>query len=276
MKKNKLKLIIILSVFSLVLIIIFCIFILKDFKDEQNYNIDESQAKVLDIENTKIYNILNTTSKKSVTTKIRNKSQDAIKDITIDYIEFDKNEKEISTKQIPVEVTLKKDEKAIVSIVPEDYTDTIDIIGYSYNKEDFDISVSLDKDEIKVTEFEDKKEESKVEQIKEVEEYKILDLSDFKQMDATSYRLNIKNISKKNIGNIILKVAEVNSENEYVSVSNISSNSTVEAKGSIKMILNSNSKDNTLEIIGYTYDDIENKMNIDVDLKANSASIIRN
>lgn len=276
MKKNKLKFTVTLSVFSLMLVIIFCLFILKNPKDEQKYNIDENQAKVLEIENTKICNISSSINKKSVTTKIKNTSKDAIKDITIDYVEFDENEKQISTKQIPIEVTLKEDEKALISIVPEDYTDTIDIVGYSYNKEQYDVNVSLDKDEIKITEFENEKEDQKIEQINDASKYEILDLSDFKQMDATSYRLNIKNISKKNIGNIILKVAEVNSENEYVSVKNIPSNSTVEAKGTVKMILTSDSKDNTLEIIGYTYDDIENKMNIDVDLKANSASIVRN
>ena len=106
--------------------------------------------------------------------------------------------------------------------------------------------------------------------------YDILEIYDFKYIDDTSYNVKIKNNSQKNLGNIILKVAEKNSEGEYISVSNVSNNSALKAKNFSRLILNSTDKANTLEIIGYTYDDIENKSNIDIDLKTNTASIVRN
>lgn len=276
MKKNKLKFIMTLSIFSLMLVIIFCLFIFKNPDSEQKYNINDKQAKVLEIENTKISNLLNSTNKDGVTTKIKNISTESIKNISIDYVELDKNKKEIATNKIPIKVTLNKNEKALVSIIPQDYTETIDIVGYSYNQNDYDIDVSLKEDKISIREKKQtNNNKGKTNTINDAEKYMVLDLSDLKQMDEHNYRLNIKNKSQKNIGNIILKVAEINLEDEYVNVREISSNSTLEAKESLKMIL-SGSKENSLEIFGYTYDDIENKINIDVDLKTKSASIVRN
>lgn len=271
MKKNKLKITIVLSVF-LALVMVFCVFIFKNPKDKQEYNIDKKEAEVLEIENKKVSDISNSISKKGVTTKIKNISNDPVSDITIDYVELDKDNKKLSNKQIPVDITLKKDEKALVSIVPEEYTETIDITGYRYIKENYDIKVDLDNDKVSAIK-EDKKENEKIDN---GEKYEILDLSDLVQMDETSYKLDIKNISDKNIGNIILKTAEVNQDGEYVSVNDISANTTLEAKGNIKMILTSSDENNKVEIVGYTYDDIGSKMNIDVDLKANSANVVKN
>ena len=63
----------ILSVF-LALAMILCIFIFKNPKDKQEYNIDKKEAKILEIENKKIYDISSSISKKGVTTKIKNAS----------------------------------------------------------------------------------------------------------------------------------------------------------------------------------------------------------
>ena len=41
---------------------------------------------------------------------------------TIDYVELDKDNKKLSNKQIPIDITLKKNEKALVSIIPAEYT----------------------------------------------------------------------------------------------------------------------------------------------------------
>lgn len=269
MKKSKLKIMLILSVF-LALAMILCVFTFKNPKDKQEYNIDKKEAKVLEIENKKISDISSSISKKGVTTK--NISTNPVRDITIDYVELDKDNKKLSNKQIPVDITLKKNEKALVSIIPEEYTETIDITGYRYKKEDYDIKVDLDNDEVAAIK-EEKKENEKIDS---GEKYEILNVDNLIQMDKTNYKLEIKNKSDKNIGNIILKTAEKNQDGEYVSVTDISANTTLEAKGNIKMILSSSDENNELEIVGYTYDDIGSKINIDVDLKANSADVVKN
>ena len=92
MKKSKLKIMLILSVF-LALAMILCIFIFKNPKDKQEYNIDKKEAKILEIENKKIYDISSSISKKGVTTKIKNISANPVRNITIDYVELDKDNK---------------------------------------------------------------------------------------------------------------------------------------------------------------------------------------
>ena len=256
MKNNKLKITLILSVFSLTLLLIVSIFIFGSQDNEKEYNIDETQAKALEIENTKITNISDITNKKDVTTKIKNKSKEIVSNIKINYVEFDKNQNKLSTKKIPVEVSLKNEEKALISIVPESYTYTIDIVGYSYETKDYGVNVDLNEDEVAINEVDKKQQINKSEEVKEKSNYKILDISDLKKIDDTGYKLTIVNLSQKNLGNIILKVAEVNEDDEYVSVNNISCNSTLKTKQSTKIFLNSSDKNNTLEIIGYTYDDI--------------------
>lgn len=274
MNNKKLKLTLILSVFSLIFLTIFIIFKFNQSKEEKQIEVNDSRAKVLEIENTKITGISHTKTKTSVTTKIKNKSQNILSNIRINYIELDKNQNKISTKQIPVEVSLKKDEKALITILPQNYTYTIDIIGYSYETKNYDINVNLDENNITVGEI--SQTENTKEQLDDIIKYDILQIYDLQQLDDKNYKVKIKNNSQKNLGNIILKVAEKNKEDEYVGISKISYNSTLKAKEFSKLILNSQDKENTLEIIGYTYDDIENKSNIDVDFKTNSASIIRN
>lgn len=271
MKKQKLKITMILSAFTMVFLIIIGVFIFSNPKTEKKYKIDRTEAIALEIENTKITNISNVANKKNVTTKIKNKLDYTVSNININYTESDKDQNKISTNEIPVEVSLKKDEKAVISIVPQNYTDTIDIVGYNYRTEDYDVNVDLQKNEVAINELEKNDEE-----IVEDAEYAILEFSELEKKDDVIYKVWIKNLSKKNLGNIILKVAEVNEDKEYVSVNYVSYNSTLKAGESTNLLLESSNKENSLEIVGYTYDDIENKSNVDVDLKSHYADIIRN
>ena len=53
----------------------------------------KSEAKVLEIENTKRYTgISHNTTKNNVSTKIKNKSNKILKNISIDYVELDKDQ----------------------------------------------------------------------------------------------------------------------------------------------------------------------------------------
>ena len=116
--------------------------------------------------------------------------------------------------------------------------------------------------------------ESKDEKIKN-EDYEILNLYDLEKIDDTNYRLVIGNLSEKKLGNLVLKIAEINKYDEYINVSHVDYTSILEEKQQIELLLNASRKENTLEVIGYTYDDIKNKENIDVDLKSHSSKIIK-
>ena len=257
MNNKKLIFTSLLTVIAIVILIV--VFRLNESEKEIGYEVAKSEAKVLEIENTKITGISHN--------KI-------LKNISINYVELDENQNKISTKQVPVEISLKRDEKALIKIIPQNYTYTIDIIGYSYETEDYNVNVDLNENTANIEKLSNLEENQK--ELEDMLKYDILEIYDFKGIDDTSYKVKIKNNSQKNLGNIILKVAEKNSDGEYISVSNISNNSTLKAKDFSALMLNSTDKENTLEIIGYTYDDIENKSNIDIDLKTNTASIVRN
>ena len=272
MNNKKLIFTSLLTVIAIVILIV--VFRLNESEKEIGYEVAKSEAKVLEIENTKITGISHNTTKNNVSTKIKNKSNKILKNISINYVELDENQNKISTKQVPVEISLKRDEKALIKIIPQNYTYTIDIIGYSYETEDYNVNVDLNENTANIEKLSNLEENQK--ELEDMLKYDILEIYDFKGIDDTSYKVKIKNNSQKNLGNIILKVAEKNSDGEYISVSNISNNSTLKAKDFSALMLNSTDKENTLEIIGYTYDDIENKSNIDIDLKTNTASIVRN
>lgn len=272
MNNKKLIFTSLLTVIAIVILIV--VFRLNESEKEIGYEVAKSEAKVLEIENTKITGISHNTTKNNVSTKIKNKSNKILKNISINYVELDENQNKISTKQVPVEISLKRDEKALIKIIPQNYTYTIDIIGYSYETEDYNVNVDLNENTANIEKLSNLEEKQK--ELEDMLKYDILEIYDFKGIDDTSYKVKIKNNSQKNLGNIILKVAEKNSDGEYISVSNISNNSTLKAKDFSALMLNSTDKENTLEIIGYTYDDIENKSNIDIDLKTNTASIVRN
>lgn len=268
MKNKKIKLSFILALFASILVIIFVV--LKfETKPDKKYeeNISDSQAKAIQIENKKITNISNTTSKKEITTTIKNTSNNTISDINIEYNELDKNNNEIASNKYPVEVSLQKNEQALITILPKNYAYTVEIVGYSYMTKGYHIDVNLKKDSVNIR---------KVKKNSKDEDYDILEMSNLEKKDNNNYELVIKNSSKKILGNIILKVAEKNESGEYVKVNHVPYNSTLKQKEKTNLILSSSTKENSLEVVGYTYDDVESKSNIEVDLKTYSANVVKN
>lgn len=268
MIKRKWKVIFLLFVFTIILVLILVNFVNNKLDKELEYSISEEQAKVLEIENIKITNISNVVNKKYVTTKVKNKLDQTIFDIKINYTELDKNENKISANELMIEIPLNSNEKAVIAITPQSYTNTINIVGYSYKVGNCNVDVNLENDKIKITKIKD-------DNIKNGD-YEILALSDLKKIDDTNYKLTIKNLSEKNLGNLVLKIAEINELKEYVNVKYVDYNSILQGKKETELLINSNRKEHTLEVIGYTYDDIKNKENIDVDLKSHIANIIKN
>ena len=139
MNNKKLIFTSLLTVIAIVILIV--VFRLNESEKEIGYEVAKSEAKVLEIENTKITGISHNTTKNNVSTKIKNKSNKILKNISINYVELDENQNKISTKQVPVEISLKRDEKALIKIIPQNYTYTIDIIGYSYETEDYNVEL---------------------------------------------------------------------------------------------------------------------------------------
>ena len=96
MKSKKLIITLILTVFTLLILVVVLKF--NQSEKEKRYEFIKSEAKVLEIENTKITGISHNTTKSNVNTKIKNKSDKILRNISIDYVELDENQNKISTK----------------------------------------------------------------------------------------------------------------------------------------------------------------------------------
>ena len=86
----------------------------------------------------------------------------------------------------------------------------------------------------------------------------------------------IKNISQKNLGNIVLKVAEINKNKEIVKIDHIIYNSILKSEEEGEIVTSLYNSNYDVKILGYTYDDMENKSNIDIDLITHKVNIIDN
>ena len=169
-------------------------------------------------------------------------------------------------------MTLKPGDVSLVEFVPKDYTYTIAITGYTYITEDSEVQINLQNNEVKI------KENTKyLENSKNYEVLSINKLNDIENVyNSSTYGVEIENISEKNLGNIVLRIGEVNDENQFVTIDHITFNSLLEP-GQREEIISSISKpEYEVKILGYTYDDIQSKSNIDIDLVTHKVNIIDN
>lgn len=273
---NIIKKLILLILILIVLIIginIFTSISENKYSEYEEGIINSSNAKTLQIYNNKITN-LSQRSGKDITamTKIKNISNFNISQIEIFYDELDKNNKVISDSKVDIDITLSPNEVMQVEFVPKDYTYSIEITGYTYITEDCNVFVDLKDNDTKVFESEKYLENSK--------NYDVISISKgnkskSKQEDL-NFSIEIKNISDKNLGNIILKVAEIDKNKEIVRIDHIIYNSILKPEQSDEIISSLYDTNYDIKILGYTYDDMENKSNVDIDLITNKVNIIDN
>ena len=235
--------------------------------------ININNAKTLQIDNNKITN-LSERSGNNITsmTRIKNISDLNLSQIVIYYEELDKNDKVISDSKIDIDATLSPKEVIQVQFTPKDYTYSIEITGYTYIAEDCSVIVNLKENETKIFENDKYLENSK--------KYDVITISKLNKnnskKDNLNFAIEIKNISDKNLGNIVLKVAEIDKNKEIVRIDHIIYNSILKPEQKDKIISSLYDSDYDIKILGYTYDDMENKSNVDIDLITNKVNIIDN
>ena len=78
------------------------------------------------------------------------------------------------------------------------------------------------------------------------------------------------------MGNIILRVAEIDQNKEIVKIDHIIYNSILKPEQKDEIVSSLYDSNYDIKIIGYTYDDMENKSNVDIDLITNKVNIIEN
>ena len=274
--KNLIKRIILLILILAILVI--GIVVLFSFRENNNKDyesniINITNSHTLQIENTKITNLTERSGNDSTAiTNIKNISDLNLSRIVICYNELDKNENIVSGSKIVTNITLVPEEVMQIQFEPKDYTNTIEITGYSYIVEDCLVKVDLKENNTSILENNKYLENSKN---YEVISIKKIDKTDFIKSDS-SYGIKIENISQRNLGNIILRVAEVNENDEIIRIDHFTYNSILKPSQNEVIIGSISDPRHNVKILGYTYDDMEKKSNVDIDLITHRVNIVNN
>ena len=91
--------------------------------------------------------------------------------------------------------------------------------------------------------------------------------------EIDTYELDIKNTSRKQLGNITVKIGQLDKDGKYIMIDNISSYNILKPSENIKMEIKALDNTKSIELLGYSYDDVKEKANINIDLKLHKASI---
>jgi len=242
------------------------------YREYETGTINSSNAKTLQIDNNKITNLSDRTGNDvTAMTKIKNISKLNLSQIVLFYDELDKNDNIISQSKTDIDITLSPNDVMQVQFTPKDYTDSIEITGYTYIAEDCSVVVNLKDNETKTYENNKYLENSK--------NYDVMSISKGKtkpKKDDLKFTIEIKNVSNKNLGNIVLKVAEIDKNKEIVKIDHIIYNSILKPEQQDKIVSSLYDSNYDIKILGYTYDDMENKSNVDIDLITNKVNIVEN
>ena len=273
---NLIKRVVLLILILMVLVMGINIFMsFKDINGNEYESdiINKSNAKTLEIYDSKITNLIGRrNSDNTAVIKIKNASHFNISNIILYYDELDKNNKVISDAKTNIDMTLSADEVVQVQFTPKGFTDTIEITGYNYIVEDSSVNVDLKNNEIEIYENDKYLENSK--------NYEVMSINKINNKkhdkEDLTFVMKIKNTSQKNLGNIVLKIAEIDKNKEVVKIDHIIYNSILKPNDEAEIATSLYNSNYDVKILGYTYDDMENKSNIDIDLITHKVNIIDN
>ena len=273
---NLIKRVVLLILILMVLVMGINIFMsFKDINGNEYESdiINKSNAKTLEIYDSKITNLIGRrNSDNTAVIKIKNASNFNISNIILYYDELDKNNKVISDAKTNIDMTLSADEVVQVQFTPKGFTDTIEITGYNYIVEDSSVNVDLKNNEIEIYENDKYLENSK--------NYEVMSINKINNKkhdkEDLTFVMKIKNTSQKNLGNIVLKIAEIDKNKEVVKIDHIIYNSILKPNDEAEIATSLYNSNYDVKILGYTYDDMENKSNIYIDLITHKVNIIDN
>ena len=273
---NLIKRVVLLILILMVLVMGINIFMsFKDInaKEYESDIINKSNAKTLEIYDSKITNLIGRrNSDNTAVIKIKNASNFNISNIILYYDELDKNNKVISDAKTNIDMTLSADEVVQVQFTPKGFTDTIEITGYNYIVEDCSVNVDLKNNEIEIYENDKYLENSKNYEVMSINK---INNKKYDKEDLT-FVMKINNTSQKNLGNIVLKIAEIDKNKEVVKIDHIIYNYILKPNDEAEIATSLYNSNYDVKILGYTYDDMENKSNIDIDLITHKVNIIDN
>lgn len=241
----------------------------NDINNDKIYsvNIDKDNAKALSIKD--IENESDSNNELQVSKKIKNISDFSIYSILINYEEVNKKDNIISKAQLFLDLTLKPNESSLISFFNDEKIKDINIVSYEYHTLDKVVRVNLSDNSVVIN--------KSLTNLKDSKEYEVLSTSKIYKVKNSNktdtYAINIKNTSKKELGNITIKIGQLNKYGEYIIVDNISSYNVLKPSQDLNIEIKGLENTEKIELLGYSYDDIKNKANISIDLKLHKASV---
>ena len=238
-------------------------------EDKNEIKIDEGNAKVLNIGKSEIINI-DEGDKLDTSTKVENNSTFNISNVELIYNEYDENKKIISSdSKALLDMTLMPGKVAYIECGHKTFVKGVEVYAYEYEAEGKIVYVNLKENTINIRNNNIKLENSS--------QYEVLSTSELKKVNESNegitYQVKVKNSSSKDLGNIILKTAEVNENGEYLTVNRVPSYKILKPSEETDIDILCSTKAKSVEIVGYTYDDIKEKANVDIDLKSHKVKI---
>lgn len=271
---NKLhKKVLFISILLIVNILILISCNSKDIYDEESLyyttNINHENAKVLLIEDIKNNNDDNLTNEINLYKVIKNVSNFSIYNILITYEEINNNNNISAKSQVFLDLTLNPNESSEISFFNDDKVKKINIVSYEYYTLDKEVKVNLKDNTVDIN-------KSNL-NLKDSKEYEVLTTSDIYKVknsnEIDTYELDIKNTSRKQLGNITVKIGQLDKDGKYIMIDSISSYNILKPSENIKMEIKALDNTKSIELLGYSYDDVKEKANINIDLKLHKASI---
>lgn len=271
---NKLhKKVLFISILLIVNILILISCNSKDIYDEESLyyttNINHENAKVLLIEDIKNNNDDNLTNEINLSKVIKNVSNFSIYNILITYEEINNNNNISAKSQVFLDLTLNPNESSEISFFNDDKVKKINIVSYEYYTLDKEVKVNLKDNTVDINKSNFTLKDSK--------EYEVLTTSDIYKVknsnEIDTYELDIKNTSRKQLGNITVKIGQLDKDGKYIMIDSISSYNILKPSENIKMEIKALDNTKSIELLGYSYDDVKEKANINIDLKLHKASI---
>lgn len=235
----------------------------------QTVDVNNNNAKVLSIKNIDINDGRNQSEESNLSKKVENISDFSVSNILINYEEINNKNNIVAKSQVFLDLTLKPNEATKISFFNDDKIKKINIVSYEYQTLDKEVLVDLKNNTVIINKNNLNLKDSK--------SYEVLTTSDIYEVKSSdevdTYGLNIKNTSKKELGNITVKIGQLDEDNEYIMVDSISSYNVLKASEDVKMEIKALEDTKSIELLGYSYDDIKEKANINIDLKLHKASI---
>lgn len=237
--------------------------------DIYNRNINDFNLKALSIENIENQSYDSLNNEINLSKVIKNVSDFSIYNILITYEEINDKDSIVAKSQVFLDLTLNPNESSEIRFFNEKEVKEINIVSYEYNTLDKKINVNLKNNTIDIN-------ESNLD-LKDSKEYEVLTTSEIYKVknsnETDTYALDIKNISTKELGNITVKIGQLDKYGKYIMVDSISSYNVLKPSQDIKMEIKALDNTQSIELLGYSYDDVKEKLNINIDLKLHKASI---